>query len=458
MDVLANPKRRDLSLIPSCVTFPITKLLTALSLLCVLLAAPLALTQEQPIQKGERAAAGVMLSDIKDELKSKYYDPKFHGVDIDARYKDASERIAKATSLNQAFGVIAWFMEALHDSHTFFLPPPRPYILEQGWRMQMIGDACYVTAVRAGSDAEKKGLTPGDQVLTVNNLSPTRTDLRKIEYLFQALRPQPGLQLQVRDLQGKERTLGVAFHIRETRRLSDPFNRDIWDGIRLSEKIQSLNRRSSVVVGDTIVWKFPSFMVDEQAADAMMGQSMKYKSMVVDLRGNSGGSVDTLLHLIRHFFDHDVKVTDVQLRTKTETSIAKSRGPVFSGKVVVLIDSQSGSASELFARVAQLEKRGVVVGDQSAGAVMQADLFPHHVTMNNTMILFAAQITRANLVMSDGRSLENVGVSPDDQLPPTAADLHSGRDPALAHALSLLGEKVSPEEAGKFFPVQWPED
>lgn len=135
-----------------------SKILLGLGLLFALLAVPLVQSQEHPIQNGEREDARTMLSDIKDELKSKYYDPKFHGVDIDARYKDASDSISKATSLNQAFGVIAWFMEGLHDSHTVFLPPPRPYTIEQGWRMQTIGDACYVTAVQPGSDAETKGL------------------------------------------------------------------------------------------------------------------------------------------------------------------------------------------------------------------------------------------------------------------------------------------------------------
>jgi hypothetical protein len=98
----------------------------------LMLAAVLVVAQEQPIQNGEREMARTMLSDVKDELTSHYYDPKFHGVDIDSRYNEAKELINKATSLNQAFGVIAWFMEGLHDSHTVFLPPPRPFVIEQG--------------------------------------------------------------------------------------------------------------------------------------------------------------------------------------------------------------------------------------------------------------------------------------------------------------------------------------
>jgi C-terminal processing protease CtpA/Prc len=414
--------------------------------------------QEQPIQGNERETVRAMLSEVKDELKSHYYDAKFHGVDIDGRYKEAVDHINKATSLNQALGAIAWFMEGLHDSHTVFIPPARPFVMEQGWRMQMIGENCYVTVVKPGSDAEKKGLAPGDQIVKINGLVPTRADFHKIQYLFGVLRPQPGLELLVRGPKQEERTLDVAFQIRPTRHIIDASRSDeFWDEIRESQKGRPLYQRRSVVVGDTIVWKFPTFAVDEKAADAMIGDSMKYKSMIIDLRGNGGGSVETLLHLIRHFFDSQIKVADVQRRNKTDVAVAKSRSPTFTGKLVVLIDSRSASASEVFARVMQLEKRATILGDHSAGAVMEAELHSHRFGLTQ-IIYYATEITRANLIMADGKSLENVGGSPDIEQLPTPDDLHNGRDPALAKALTLVGQTTSPEEAGKFFPAQWRED
>src|ERR1700730_17352498 len=65
-------------------------------------------------------------------------------------------------------------------------------------------------------------------------------------------------------------------------------------------------------------------------------------------------------------------------RREMKPQVAKTRGDkTFKGQVVVLVDSRSASAAEIFARLLQLEKRGVVLGDHSAGAVMQSRNYPH---------------------------------------------------------------------------------
>ena len=57
-----------------------------------------------------------------------------------------------------------------------------------------------------------------------------------------------------------------------------------------------------------------------------------------------------------------------------------------------------------------------------------------------------------NVVMTDGTSLEHVGVEPDIVSLPTSQDLANHRDPALAKAAGLVGAKLSPEEAGTILP------
>ena len=111
-------------------------------------------------------------------------------------------------------------------------------------------------------------------------------------------------------------------------------------------------------------------------------------------------------------------------------------------------------AAELFARTMQLEKRGIVIGDVSSGAVMRSREYPHELGVD-TVVFYGVSITDADIIMSDGNSLEHVGVTPDEVRLPTAADLAAKRDPVLAYAASLAGVKLEPEKAGALFPLEW---
>src|SRR5215510_6507122 len=115
--------------------------------------------------------------------KNNYYDLNYHGIDLEARFKAADEKMQQAQSVGQVFGIIAQALLDFDDSHTFFLPPGRSNSLEYGWQMQAIGDRCYVVAVKPGSDAEAKGLKPGDEVLSIGGFKPTRELMWKLNYL-----------------------------------------------------------------------------------------------------------------------------------------------------------------------------------------------------------------------------------------------------------------------------------
>jgi carboxyl-terminal processing protease len=159
--------------------------------------------------------------------------------------------------------------------------------------------------------------------------------------------------------------------------------------------------------------------------------------------------------MVSNAFDRDIQVAErVSRRGKEQISARTRGGDAFTGKLVVLVDSQSGSAAEVFSRVLQLEKRGTVLGDRSAGAVMESRQYPFFLE-SGTVIIYGVSVTSADLLMKDGKSLEHTGVTPDETILPTAADLAAGRDPVLARAAELVGLKLDPVAAGKLFPYEW---
>src|SRR6202049_2357297 len=208
--------------------------------------------------------------------------------------------------------------------------------------------------------------------------------------------------------------------------------------------------------GDKLmVWKMPEFDMTDSDVDSMFGKARKFKALVLDLRGNPGGAVLTLERMVGNVVDHDVTIAKRIGRKDLKPQLAKTRGSsVFTGKLIVLVDSRSASAAELFARTMQLEKRGTVLGDRSSGSVMESQRFSMKVGAD-TIALYGASITDADLIMADGKSLEHNGVIPDETILPTAADLAGGRDPALARAAELAGLPIEPTAAGKMFPIEW---
>ncbi|PYS28674.1 MAG: hypothetical protein DMF75_18465 [Acidobacteria bacterium] len=169
-----------------------------LSALTILSAGSVLQAQSQKDVDRDRNRGVVMLALMKDYLKEYYYDPAYHGMDLDSRFKTAESKIREAANISQVLGIIAQTMVELNDSHTFFIPPSRPVEVDYGWRMQMIGDSCLVTVVDEGSDAEAQGLKPGDEVVSVDGFRPTRESFWKMEYNYNVLRPQPGKRMKMK--------------------------------------------------------------------------------------------------------------------------------------------------------------------------------------------------------------------------------------------------------------------
>jgi C-terminal processing protease CtpA/Prc len=409
----------------------------------------------QTTLKNDQGRGREILDTIKKDIVKNYYDPAYGGKDINAIFKSAEERVNRATAIGQILGVIAQTLTQFNDSHTYLIPPAPADQIQHGCEMQMISDKCYVVSVKPGSDAEAKGLGLGDEVLVVGGYTPTRKNLRNLLFFLKSAK---SMRVVIRKSDGTTDSLEVMAKVRAGKPVLDLRSpnpgADIAALIREGENDAFRRHRYYDIGDDGIIWRMPAFN-SEKVIDDLMEKAKKRKFMILDLRGNGGGYETALLKLTGYFFDRDIKIGDLKGRKEAKPLTAKTRGKnVFNGKLIVLVDGESGSASELFARVVQLEKRGTVIGDRTAGLVMQGTYYPHKSGLD-LVFYYGVSVTTADLIMTDGKSLERVGLTPDELLTPTPEDLAVQRDPVLSRAATIVGLKIEPEKAGQMFPVEW---
>jgi C-terminal processing protease CtpA/Prc len=399
--------------------------------------------------KRHRELALHLLGEMKGRLKEYYFDPKYRGIDLEARFKAAEARIKTLDYNWQMFRVLAQILLDFNDSHTRLQLPPRTDNFQYGFAMQMIGDKCFVVSVKKGTDAEAKGIKVGDQILKIGKFTPTRDNLWKIVYVLYKLDPIDFINIQIKSVDGAEQELTV-----KAQTMTLEQQRKEWEKRKKEEKQKPF--KCQEINAEVIACKLYTFLVEKDEINKMMKQVGQHPKLILDLRGNGGGYVLVEEHLAGYLFDRDVKIAEVVTRKKTEQRLAKTKGDKsFKGELLVLIDSRSASASEIVARLVQIERRGKVIGDVSSGAVMTSiyvPLFNPSVALSNIIYSNTGMsMTIGDVIMSDGSRLEHVGVIPDARVMPTGLALAKKTDPVLAYAASLFGADLSPEQAGQFY-------
>ncbi len=148
--------------------------------------------------------------------------------------------------------------------------------------------------------------------------------------------------------------------------------------------------------------------------------------LIIDLRGNGGGSLDEANQLTGLFID---KGPTVQIRSASNRiEVLEDPDPalVYGGPLIVLVDRLSASASEIFAGAIQDYGRGLIMGSPTFGKGTVQSVRP----LNHGQL----KITQAKFYRISGASTQHKGVVPDVILPDTFDKDQVGED-ALEHAL-----------------------
>jgi len=419
-----------------------------------------------PFTAANREQARAILRAVYDSVATHFYDPGFHERNLPARYAEMDRMIQRATSMPQAMTVVAALLEPLDDPHVFFLPPGYKHpLVVYGFRFMMVGNDCYVTEIDPGSDAAKK-LYLGERLLSVEGEPLTRENFWKVDYNLKVLSPRDLLHIGIEETD--EPTGNAAGDKTGRNRGGDPDTgegevivqariRTQTDGpgaggVHDQEAGPYSSRRAEFSKEGVLIWKIPRFPLESDDAVAKWKLTKAYKALVLDLRGTDGEWDRGDDSMLGNLLGKDTQVGSRITRKGSEPYIVKAEKIPFRGELVVLVDSGTSGSAEILARVMQIEKRGVVIGDRTAGAATESKVFSCATGEEPELEAAHVSISVAEIRMADGQTIGKEGVAPDDVVLPSQDDLKAGRDPQLARAAGLAGLAIDAKAAGKIFP------
>lgn len=137
--------------------------------------------------------------------------------------------------------------------------------------------------------------------------------------------------------------------------------------------------------------------------------------LIIDLRGNGGGSLSEVVSLTDLFIDTGPVVQIKDTNGGKQTLIDRDKGVIYNGPLAVLIDKGSASASEIFAGAIKDYKRGIIIGETSFGKGTVQTMMPlqSYTRKRFKKPLGELKITTAQFFRVNGDSTQHKGVKPD---------------------------------------------
>jgi carboxyl-terminal processing protease len=193
------------------------------------------------------------------------------------------------------------------------------------------------------------------------------------------------------------------------------------------------NIESRVIDGTVGYIKLRAFSINaDEEFDKELAklQAQGITSLIFDVRQNGGGSTDALAHILSHFSHQGPHAITIDEDGKREEENPDPAVPLLGLPWVVLCNNVSASSADITAAFAKA-RGGHLIGEKSSGSLGAALVFELEDGS-------AMEITVARVLGPNGEAINEVGVTPDEVVTLTPADLSGGNDPQLAAALTYL--------------------
>ena len=220
-----------------------------------------------------------------------------------------------------------------------------------GVTFQLIRDTITVISPTAGGPSEKVGIMAGDQIIKIDGEDAFGKKVDN-EYVAKHLRGKKGSKVTVGVKRGSDKEL-LDFEI-----------------IRDKIPLNSINAAYMLDnhVGYIKLDRFAQESTAEFKEALAKLQAQGMESLIFDLRGNTGGYLNTAIELVDQFITENKLIVFTEGINSPRQEWRSTKSGLYTlGKLIVLIDEGSASASEIFSGAMQDHDRGVVIGRRSFG-------------------------------------------------------------------------------------------
>jgi len=341
---------------------------------------------------------------------------------LDSKYVATKNLASTTTNQDRVWGAIQGMTSSLGDPYTVFMSPDENKDFEDnisgnfegvGMEIGIKEGVLSVIAPLKGSPAEKIGIKTDDKIITIDG--------------------KPALDLStdkaVKLIRGPKGTIVKISILRDGN--SKPINFEI------TRAVIDIPTVKTEIKDDVFVISLYNFYAQAQSqfngALKEFVQSKK-SSLIIDLRGNPGGYLNTAVDMASWFLPLGKPIVREEFGDDREEKVYRSKGyDVFTEKLkmIILVDGGSASASEILAGALQEHGVAKLVGVKTYGKGSVQELVS--VTEDTSL-----KVTIAKWLTPSGKSISEGGLTPDYEVKITETDLKAEKDPQMDKALELL--------------------
>jgi carboxyl-terminal processing protease len=356
-------------------------------------------------------------------VNREYVDPTFNRVDWLAVRQELLSR--HYTSTKEAYEALREALERLNDPYTRFLDPRQYQVLTNqtsgelsgiGLRLQINEQTKALTVVEPieNSPASAAGIQRGDRIVAIDG-KPTQG--MTVEDASRLIQGEVGTQITLRI----ERQGGAAMDMQLTRAR-----------IELANVHSRIKQEGNTRVGYIQLTEFSSHAPEQmrQAIQTLLEQ--KVDGFVLDLRGNPGGLLSASIDISRMWLDNGTIVRTVD-RAGIGNDILAEHSALTQLPLVVLVNGNSASSSEILTGALKDNQRAIVVGSPTFGKALVQSV---HALSDGSGLA----VTISHYYTPGGTDISHRGITPNVRV-----DLTEQQQRRLSGNHSLLATNADPQ-------------